>query len=442
MRKYKTYSVSSATPGASVLEAAAANLYASSPSAPAWSGLDPVGASTIAASIPIWTVTNRTTGATGVSGTSYPTFTAPANDDAVAIPADVIMETSLYWPGPTHFDPVNREWWAMLGVTNQQPSVSGNTVVRYKLDAEANAARGIEAADRFRTWGGVGIHTSGDPAQSDGLWRPLSQAHNFGAAAFNATSRKLYRVLNCVPATARSVSWNSSVDGRTYDPAYDYIGWFDVDALTVGVFPFPSWSPSDFAVPFYPSMGAITNRGSQGTIYVVDWNRGNNLRARYYDVAAATWGPSYLVGPSVSEACGYGVWTHNNVIYVTSAALGTGLPQMHSLTWNGSAHVYTALAAPPILMDNAYGPDQSIIVGLGAYLYAFCKNGNVYRYDITNNNWGGGAVYDTIENPITTPSTTQGYVGEFVAAAIDSIANPVIFCIFGEGTNRTRLWKP
>lgn len=440
MRKYKTYSVSSATPGGSALETAAAALYAANPGVPAWSATNPVGASTINASVPIWTVTNRSTGATGVSGQSYTTFNAPANDDSASLPAGVIVETSLYWPGPTHFDAVNREWWAMLGVTNQQPSVAGNTIVRYKLDAEANAARGIEAADRFRTWGGIGIDTSGDPALSDGLWRPLCQAHNFGASAFSPSARKLYRVLNALPATARGVAWDSTVDGRTYDPAYDHIGWFDVDSLTVGTFPFPSWSPQDFGT-LYATMGEIPSRGSLGSIYTIDNNRGNYLRARSYDISSAAWGSAYINGPTTSEACGWGSWSHNNVIYVTCAS-PSGQPQMASLTWNGSAHVWTVLAPPPVLMDVGYYTAHSIIVGLGAYLYAFCVNGNIYRYDIAANSWNGNQVYDTIEFPNGTPANPQGYVSEFVAAGIESIANPVIFCIFGEGTNRTRLWKP
>jgi hypothetical protein len=304
----------------------------------------------------------------------------------------------LDWPGKAMWDSQSGDWWYSGGGALQSQAAGGMTIVRYQ-----------SSTDTFRAWQGLTVN-------SDGIWYPYNEAHCFDAADIHVPTRRIYRRM-------KYAAQSGPVDG---------LGWFNVDTFASGVIPMPSARDQYWTVCVHDGWG------SSGSVL----SFGNAFNFQRYDIAAGTF--STVNVNSYPQEGGLSIY-HAGYVYYTGGTLNSNL---YRIAANGTI---TTLGTTPVPMSNSYlAASGAILSSLGNYIYAFCGDGAIRRYDPAGNSWssvgsmpwrfagtqaansfGAGALFQsTVGKVITNPGTGDG----------------VMLWISGVGdwqkATQTYLWKP
>jgi hypothetical protein len=299
--------------------------------------------------------------------------------------------TLLGWTGKAFADanpndPSNPRWWYLGGTTGGNPW--SHTAVRYDC-----------ATDQFLHWQGS---TYG---ATDGLFHPQGGPHNFGSACFDPATRRLYRITKGA--------------GSPYDSC---VGWFNVDTNASGLF-----APTQYLGSTYASADFMPSFGAQGSVVAFIYGDSNNNVARRYDIDAAAWFSD--IDGSRNSLTGACTSFLDGAIYFS---FGDGV--MYRL--NADKSVTTVAGGTPISMNGGGSgePNFCIWSPLGQYIYAFCDNNAIYRFDTVSQTWSG--VVGTI------PTRPTLGVQNYTVAPLAAFG--VFMLVYCE-TNYTEtalLWKP
>jgi hypothetical protein len=340
-----------------------------------------------------WSVAANDVGASTISTNAAPYNRPPF----IALDPSTGTRNILDWPGKTMWDSQSNDWWYSGGPATQGAGAGGMTLVRYQT-----------STDTFRAWQGLTV-------DSDGIWYPYCEAHCFDAADIHVPSRRIYRRMIYRPLSG-------PVDG---------LGWFDVDTFASGVIPMPAARDLYWTLCVFPEMGAT------GTVLVFN----NYYNAQKYDIASGTF-VTQLDTNSYPQQGGLSIY-HSGYVYYTGGGLNSNLYRIDS------AGTITTLGTTPVQMSNSYvAATGAILSSLGAYIYAFCGDGTIRRYDPAGNSWSNvgtmpwrfaglqsansaGALFEsTVGKVITNPGT-----GEGVMLWISGTGG-------GQKATQTYLWKP
>jgi hypothetical protein len=248
----------------------------------------------------------------------------------------------LDWPGKALWDSRRGNWWFSGGPTGNQDPASP-TVVRYS-----------PADDRFAHWQGIA-------SRQGGIWPPSGHAHSFDASDLDVAGRRLWRHL--APHAS--------------EPYRFKLGWFDIDTHESGRIDGDGYQNSD-----YPSIAFMSD---SRVLHLIRPQPGNSANIRRFDVDALEWispvpGPLGNAGP----AC-----HHQGAIYYTTSRghLVRVLPDGKVSECNPT----------PIRMSRPVNGDlrYSILCPIGDFIFAFCGNGEIWRYAPQSDSWGSAA-YDRI----------------------------------------------
>lgn len=301
----------------------------------------------------------------------------------------------LDWPGKAHWDPVNGDWWFSGGPTGNQGAASP-TIVRYR-----------PAADRF-------VHWQGKAPGEGGIWPPNGHAHSFDAADLDVAGRKIWRHL--VPH--KNQEWGFR------------LGWFNIDTHESGQYAGGGWDGTYPTISFMPE-----NR----LLHVIRGQAGGASNIRRFDVdemamSSALAGPAGRAGPSCY---------HKGAIYYST-------DQRHFCAVRPDGSV-ESLAPTPIVMDRSIEnhATYSMLLPLGEFVYAFCGNGDIWRYDPAHDSWGD-APYHSI--PWLWPHDTfsangwhyikQACVGPVPTHGVAILCLAKRFRSAGTAPSRALVWKP
>jgi hypothetical protein len=314
----------------------------------------------------------------GGTGSGPPAFNGP-NSVSTAY-------TLLDWTGKAHFDATNDEWWYSAGTTGED---SGSmTMIRYSV-----------ASNNFRHWQGA-LYTD------TGIFG-YGQAHNFEAAAFDPTRRKIYRLLNASGGSARR------------------IGVFDVDTKTG-----TSWATAVSAS--YYGMEALPEASALCVFYYDS----NSTTIQRYSMDTGAQLSSWTKPASVNKNA---LCYYSGKIYFTGDSLG-----FYSIDSTGAV---ATLANTPVQM-HANGQGLSIggespvtghtILGhLGdGYIYAFRLSPGgqgVYRYNTATNAWSANltTTYPTLRTQkwVVGPIRSEGVFLLITSPSADDVS-------------ACHIWKP
>lgn len=317
-----------------------------------------------------------------------PPFTAP---NGVRDDYDI-----LDWPGKAHWDPVRGDWWFSGGPTGNQDSASP-TIVRYR-----------PATDRFAHWQGIA-------SRQRGLWPPSGHAHSFDAADLDVQGRRIWRHLT----------------PHASEPFRFKLGWFDIDTHESGRVDGDGYQNNDYpTIAFMPA-----NR----LLHVIRPQPGTAGNIRRFDVDGLRWqkplqGPAGQAGPSCH---------HQGAIYFTTS-------QGHFARVLPDGRVELCRPTPvdmgrPVSGDARY----AILCPLGEYLYAFCGNGDIWRYEPGADAWGDGP-YHRIPDSLTDGASgahRRHYLSKSCVGPVTS-EGVALFCtaqrVVADGVEpaRAMLWKP
>ena len=245
----------------------------------------------------------------------------------------------LDWGGKAHWDRTRGEWWFSGGPTGNQDPASP-TVVRYR-----------PADDTFCHW-------QGESSGVGGIWPPYGHAHSFDACDLDVAGRKLYRHLK-------------PKDGQL--PYNYHIGVFDIDTCKSEVVD----GDQSFA-DYFPTLSFMP--GSR-VLHVIYSGAGYNS-IRRLNVDSRTW-LADLKGPDGDR--GASVY-FNGKIYATTGAA----KNFYAILPDGTIE---NKAATPVAMDGSYSATHAILCPLGDHIYAFCGNGDIWRYSPAADSWGGAAYH-------------------------------------------------
>jgi hypothetical protein len=301
----------------------------------------------------------------------------------------------LDWPGKALWDPTRGDWWYSGGPTGNQDPASP-TIVRYR-----------PSDDRF-------VHWQGPTSMQGGIWSPSGHAHSFDAADLDVAGRKIWRHL----APHNSESYNFK------------LGWFDIDTFRSG-----RVEGDGYAKDNYPTISFLPDNR---LLHLVRPQPGNAANIRRFEVDTQQWveplsGPQGNAGPS----CYF-----DGRIYVT-----TDNGDFYAILPDGKLE---PRAPTPITMDRSVSAKSTygIFCPLGEFLYAFCGNGDIWRYDPDADNWGTSP-YHRI--PWLWPHDQFSESWHFISeATVGPIPNegvallcvPVRFHKDGTTPSRAVLWKP
>lgn len=257
-----------------------------------------------------------------------PPFTAP----------NVIRDdyNILDWPGKALWDPVQGDWWFSGGPTGNQDPASP-TIVRYR-----------PAEDRF-------VHWQGMASKQGGIWPPSGHAHSFDAADLDARGRRLWRHLT----------------SHASEPYGFKLGWFDIDTFESGRVEGDRFQNDDYpTISFMPD-----NR----LLHLIRPQPGGSANIRRFDVDSLSWAAGPLRGPpgSAGPSC-----YHRGAIYYT-----TSRGQLARILPDGKVQ---ECRPTPVTMSRPVNGDAryAILCPLGDHLYAFCGNGDIWRYAPQSDEWG------------------------------------------------------
>lgn len=303
----------------------------------------------------------------------------------------------LDWPGKALWDPLRGDWWFSGGPTGNQDSASP-TIVRYRPDD-----------DRFVHWQGVA-------SRRGGIWPPSGHAHSFDAADLDAKGRKLWRHLT----------------PHASEPYGFKLGWFDVDTFESGRVDGDGFQNDDYpTISFMPE-----NR----LLHVIRPQPGGSANIRRFDVDGRSWAAGPLRGPpgSAGPSC-----HHRGAIYFT-----TSRGHFARILPDGKVQ---DCRPTPVTMSRPVNGDAryAILCPLGEYVFAFCGNGDIWRYSPQADRWGDDA-YDRIPwmwQRRESATVGRHYMSKSCVGAVPPLET-ALFCVaqsVGEGSNlpaRAYLWKP
>lgn len=302
----------------------------------------------------------------------------------------------LDWPGKAHWDPVRGDWWFSGGPTGNQDSASP-TVVRYR-----------PADDRFVHWQGVA-------SRQGGIWPPSGHAHSFDAADLDVPGRRIWRHL--APHASESFRFK--------------LGWFDVDTHESGRVDGDGYQNNDYpTIAFLPG-----NR----LLHLIRPQSGTVANIRRFDVDGLRWrqplqGPAGQAGPSCH---------HQGAIYFTTS-------QGHFARVLPDGKVEPRRPTPVVMSRPVNGDARyAILCPLGACIYAFCGNGDIWRYDPAADTWGDGP-YHRIPDSLpdgTSAAPRRNYLSKSCVGPVAS-EGVALFCTAQRVVAgvlepaRALLWKP
>ena len=317
-----------------------------------------------------------------------PPFTAP---NGVSDAYDI-----LDWPGKALWDRTKEDWWYSGYPTGNQIPASP-TIVRYR-----------PSDDRFAHW-------QGRASMTGGIWPPYGHAHSFDAADLDVVSRRIWRHLG--PSNA--------------NPVYNFaLGWFNIDTYQAGTV------PGDIA--FMDNWPTVSLLPESRLLYVVRPQSGGSQNIRRFHIDRMEW-VEPLAGPTGD--CGPSIYSGGKVFVATLDR------NFYAITADGSIE---RRANTPIIMDRSGSTTHAILCGLKGYIYAFCGDGDIWRYDPRTDSWGGSP-YHSI--PWRWPyrkyvaGSSWGYVAKTTVGAVPT-EDVALVCVGAawdpEGSTQTRafIWKP
>ena len=301
------------------------------------------------------------------------------------------------WAGKAHWDPVHGDWWFSGGPTGNQDQASP-TIVRYR-----------PATDDF-------VHWQGPASQQGGIWPPHGHAHSFDASDIDVSNRRIWRHLKTKAGEA----------ARMYR-----LGWFDIDTHQSGIA-----EGEGYKVDAFPTISfMLDNR----LLHIVYDQPGSSDNIRRFDVDSLQ-----FVAPLAGPPGDRGVSCyHRGQIFCTTSS-----KNFFAILSSGRIR---PLAACPIVMDiKDKEGTKATLCPIGDYVYAFCANGDIWRYDIAADTWGGAPyhripwlwTYDVYNPAERLYFTSKSVVG---ACADPGVA---LFCVparlsGGDMTPaRALVWKP
>lgn len=301
------------------------------------------------------------------------------------------------WAGKAHWDTVHGDWWYSGGPTGNQDQASP-TIVRYR-----------PAADNF-------VHWQGRASKEGGIWPPYGHAHSFDASDLDVRGRRIWRHLKTRAGEAV--------------PMYR-LGWFDIDTHRSGIAEGEALNVAQFpTISFMPE-----NR----LLHIIFGQPGSSQNIRRFEVDSLRFA-SPLVGPAGDRGMSC---YHQGRIYCT-----TSTKNFFAILPSGAIRT---LAACPVVMDiKVQNGTKATICPIGDYIYAFCADGDIWRYDIGADTWGG-APYDRIPwlwtydqyVPLRRPDyMTRSVVGACPEQGVALFCVPAVLASEGKTPARAFVWKP
>jgi hypothetical protein len=256
---------------------------------------------------------------------------APSNSDPVG---DRLTD----WPGRGHYDATQNCVWWMNGTVGWAPgSISA---VRYDI--------GTDTLSKFR----------GTTINSDGLFYPYGEAHNFGAADFDPVGRVIYRRLTKNSDTGTNLG---------------HLGIWNVDSHTASTVEITSEINGDE----YPNLAWFPEMGSVVILYTAN---GTARFMRY--TPGSGWGANILPGVTCNESA---MVYHGSYVWFTAA----GTSKLYRMDSTGTV---TDMGSTPVAMEGSTyneSPNTTFCTlhAMNGCLYAFTAAGPIYRYTIATGAW-------------------------------------------------------
>jgi hypothetical protein len=302
----------------------------------------------------------------------------------------------LDWPGKALWDPVKGDWWFSGGPTGNQDPASP-TIVRYR-----------PADDRF-------VHWQGLASRQGGIWPPSGHAHSFDAADLDARGRRLWRHLG----------------SHASEPFGFKLGWFDIDTFESGRVEGDRFQNDDYpTISFMPE-----NR----LLHVIRPQPGRSANIRRFDVDSKEWTDGPLQGPPgrAGPSC-----YHSGAIYFS-----TNRGDFSRILPDG--RVEQCQPTPTTMARPTNGNfSYSIFCPLGDSIFAFCGNGDIWRYLPRSDVWSSRP-YDAVCDcpPPGERVAGRNYLAKTCVGPVTSLG-VALCCMMRRGPSSGRwvamatVWKP
>jgi hypothetical protein len=174
-------------------------------------------------------------------------------------------------------------------------------------------------------------------------------------------------------------------------------------------------------------------------LHIVRTQPASSPNVRRYSVESRTW-VEPIVGPAGD--CGPSCYLDGKV-YVT-----TSQRNFFAILPNGTIQPRAGL---PVVMDRSYTVTHAILCPLGNYLFAFCGNGDIWRYDRASDSWGSGR-YGSIpwrwpHHKFEPEKSGWNYlsatcIGPVPPHDVAMVCSPSVWSMNGTVPARAFLWKP
>jgi hypothetical protein len=209
------------------------------------------------------------------------------------------------------------------------------------------------------------------------------------------------------------------------------LGWFDIDTHKSGIAEGEGYNVDAFpTISFMPE-----NR----LLHIVYAQPGSAQNIRRFDVDSLQF-TSSLAGPPGDRGMSC---YHRGRIYCT-----TSTKNFFEILPSGAIR---ALAACPVVMDiKVQDGTKATLWPLGDYVYAFCADGDIWRYDTAADSWGG-APYHRIPWLWTydeySPGSRLDYMSRSVVGPCADLGIALL-CVPARSSNgkttpaRALVWKP
>ena len=300
-------------------------------------------------------------------------------------------------PGRRYGIRVHGDWWYSGGPTGNQDSASP-TIVRYR-----------PSDDRF-------VHWQGRASMQGGIWPPYGHAHSFDAADLDVSGRKIWRHLG----------------HHNSEPVFNFaLGWFNIDTHVSGTVPGDqAWAGDWPSISFMPD-----NR----LLHIIRPQPGGNKNVRRFNVDSLAW-VAPLAGPEGD--CGPTCYFRGSVYVTTSAR------HFYAIQPTGSI---AQKASTPVLMDRSGNTSHTILCPLGDYVYAFCGNGDIWRYDPAADSWGGSRYHSLpwrLPHHTYDPTASSwsymsaSCLGPVPPQGVALLCMPSVWSSNGSVDARAFVWKP
>jgi hypothetical protein len=303
----------------------------------------------------------------------------------------------LDWGGKAHWDTARGDWWFSGGPTGNQDPASP-TIVRYR-----------PSDDRFAHW-------QGRASMQGGIWPPYGHAHSFDAADLDVSGRRIWRHLG----------------HHGGNPVFNFaLGWFDIDTNESGTVP-----GDQYAVDNWPTVSFMPDNR---VLHVIRPQSNSSANIRRFDVDKRAW-IEPLKGPSGD--CGPSCYLKGKIYGTTSDR------NFYAILPSGAI---LARAPLPILMDRSAAVAHAILCPIGNFVFAFCGNGDIWRYDPEADSWGGSR-YDSIpwrwpHHKFDPAASNWNYMSATCAGPVPQhgvamLCSPSVWTSKASVDARVFLWKP